>query len=264
LKPHLVVLSTMNESDNHLCSGTPPEGLPLSKDEKRLLDKTPDADREARLQALLMEYHAVTEQTAERTDENTRTPLALQQARLALDIAGLHLDLDNKASAYTFARNVVPIFIEHQAFEDAAMACQYVYLAEHDDSIAAVGQAAWLSVTYPVDPHLTANILNHIIDETPDDSDGGAVAAATAHYVVDIRVNNAQREELKLFTGANLARVAKRHSRVQSQTEFELWVERLELDIPEKLLVRLRNVIDVMVQDDWWFDRDQLQNQIPD
>jgi len=106
--------------------------------------------------------------------------------------------------------------------------------------------------------------LTHIIDETPDDSDGAAVAAATAHYVVDLRAEQAKREELRLFTGANLARVAKRHSKVESQIEFELWVERLELDIPEKFLIRLRNVIDVMVQTDWWFDRDALRDNIPD
>jgi len=27
--------------------------------------------------------------------------------------------------------------------------------------------------------------------------------------------------------------------------------------------VRLRNVVDVLVQDQWWFDREALQEQIP-
>ena len=41
-------------------------------------------------------------------------------------------------------------------------------------------------------------------------------------------------------------------------------MKRLELDNPEKFLVRLRNVVDVLVQEDWWFDREQLQTEIPD
>ncbi len=240
------------------------EGLSLSDEEKRLLDKTPDADRETRLQALLDAFEQVPEISSDTQISEQKKEQSLQHARTALEIAGLLLDLDRKADAWKYARPAVEDLIAHQAFEDAALACQYTYLADQDDAIAAIGQGAWLSVTYPVDPHLTANILTHIIDETPDDSDGGAVAAAVAHYVVDLRGEGEKKEELRLFTGANLARVAKRHSNVESQMQFELWVERLELDVPEKFLVRLRNVIDVMVQTDWWFDRDALTSNIPD
>lgn len=235
--------------------------LSLSEAEKRLLDKTPDADRETRLKVLEAQLQAISPNDDEPGPD---TQQALQRATLWLEMAGLLLDLDRKEEAWDYARPSIEILVAHEAFEDAALACQYVYLSEQFDAIPAIGQAAWLSVTYPVDPHLTANILHHIIDETPDDSDGAAVAAAAAHYVVDIRSTDAQRKDLRLFTGANLARVAKRHSQVESQQMFELWVERLELDIPEKFLVRLRNVIDVMVQFDWWFDRDALQEKIPE
>lgn len=237
--------------------------LNLSDEEKRLLDKTPDADRETRLQALLDDFESNSGSTCATTPYQPGHKNALQRALTALEIAGLLLDLDRKADAWKYARPAIEDLIAEQAFEDAALACQYTYLADQDDAIAAIGQAAWLSVTYPVDPHLTANILTHIIDETPDESDGGAVAAAVAHYVVDLRSEGDKREELRVFTGANLARVAKRHSNVESQTQFELWVERLELDVPEKFLVRLRNVIDVMVQTDWWFDREALLADIP-
>jgi len=234
--------------------------LALSDQEKRLLDKTPDSEREIRLQQLL----DLIESSPIAVHSHTANDLqSLQRANLSLEIAGLYLDLDKKTEAWQYARSTIEIFIAHEAFEDAALACQYVYLSDHEDAITAVGQAAWLAVTYPIDPNLTANILNHIIDETPDDSDGAAVAAATAHYVVDLRAEESSKDELRLFTGANLARVAKRHGNVQSQIQFELWVERLELDIPEKFLVRLRNVIDVMVQTDWWFDREELQRNLP-
>jgi len=237
----------------------PIDSLPLSDEEKRLLDKSPDADREAQLLALLAQLHSM----PDAYEIDPLHPEALTRASIALNVAGLQLDLDHKNDAWFNARSTLEVFIAQQAFEDAAQACQYIYLADQHDAVAAIGQAAWLAVTYPVDPHLTANILTHIIDETPDDSDGAAVAAATAHYVVDLRATDAAREELRLFTGANLARVASRHANVQTQFEFELWVERLELDVPDKFLVRLRNVIDVMVQTDWWFDRDQLHKHLP-
>ncbi|MEE9333149.1 MAG: hypothetical protein V3U65_03560 [Granulosicoccaceae bacterium] len=232
----------------------------LSDEEKRLLDKTPDADRETRLQTLLDELDLIPNSK----EDASSNDLALQKALIGVEIAGLLLDLDRKTDAWGYAQPAIAALVEHEVFEDAALACQYTYLADKSDAIPAIGQAAWLSVTFPIDPHLTANILAHIIDETPDNSDGAAVAAATAHYVVDLRSDGAKRDELRLFTGANLARVAKRHGNVQSQMQFELWVERLELDVPDKFLVRLRNVIDVMVQEDWWFDREALQQTIPE
>lgn len=219
------------------------------------MDNGDHSSRELRLHELLQRYQRIDLDVA--TDN-----AALQHAQIGLDIAGIQLDLDDKDSAWGYARPAVDTFIEHQQFEDAAMAAQYVYLCGKDDAISAIGQAAWLSVTYPVDPHLTSNILDHIIDETPDNSDGAAVAAATAHYVADIRCTTDNAEPIKLFTGAMLARVARRHSNIENQQQFERWVTTLELDEPEKFLVRLRNVVDVMVQEDWWFDREALSNAI--
>jgi hypothetical protein len=50
---------------------------------------------------------------------------------------------------------------------------------------------------------------------------------------------------------------------VQGQEAFSRWFKRLELDDPAKFLVRLRNVVDVLVQENWWFDRDVLQAKLP-
>jgi len=227
-------------------------GIRLSDQEQKMIDQPPAASIEVRLDQLEM------------TLANTAQADTLARARLELDICGLLLDLDRKAEADRRARPLVPLLLEQGQFEDAALACQFIYLSQGDDAVAALGQAAWLAVSYPVNPGLTANILDHIIDETPDDADGAAVAAATAHYVADLRAADEKAEELRLFTGAMLARVARRHSNIQSQSEFDAWVEKMELDQPDRFLVRLRNVIDVMTQDDWWFDREQLQREFSD
>ena len=72
--------------------------------------------------------------------------------------------------------------------------------------------------------------------ETPDNSDGGAVAAATACYLADLRSEGQQRENLLFFTHRLLTDVARRHSKVQEQDIFDFWVERLELNDPGKFL----------------------------
>ena len=237
----------------------PLDHIALSDEEKKLLDKVPDADHETRLVELQVQLDQLNSNEQQDPGAHHRLPRAL----LSIKIAGILLDLDRKSEAWDFARPSVDVLIEEQRFEDAALACQFVYLADQFDAIPAIGQAAWLAVTYPVDPHLTANILNHIIDETPDESDGAAVAAAAAHFVADLRCTDQNRDELRLFTGANLARVARRHSNITTQQDFDQWVDRMELDQPDKFLVRLRNVIDVMVQFDWWFDREHLVSELP-
>jgi hypothetical protein len=68
---------------------------------------------------------------------------------------------------------------------------------------------------------------------------------------------------LFFFTNQLMAKVARRHSDVDSQAEFEASVKKLELDSPKDFLGRLAQVLNVMVQDDWWVDRDALRAKLP-
>ena len=139
-----------------------------------------------------------------------------------------------------------------------------LYESGQADSLIALGHGLWLGVTFPIDPEISVILLSHVVEDTPDDSDGAAVAAATACFIADIRAaEGADKERLSFFAQQLLGQVARRHSGIESQEQFDLWVERLELNEPDKFLVRLRNVVDVLVQDQWWFDREALQEQIP-
>jgi len=89
------------------------------------------------------------------------------------------------------------------------------------------------------------------------------VAATVAHYVVDLRAEGRQREDLMFYTNQLLATVARRHSNVLDQEAFGRWFKKLELEDPAKFLPRLRNVVDVLVQDEWWIDRDAIRAKLP-
>ena len=118
-------------------------------------------------------------------------------------------------------------------------------------------------MTFPVDPELSVALLQDIIDETPDDSDGAAVAAAVAAYIVDLRAEGKEHESLSFFTNQMLGAVARRHSSIENQEAFDQWISRLELNDPIRFLPRLRNVVDVLVQDNWWIDREAIQATLP-
>lgn len=186
-----------------------------------------------------------------------------ERGKLFLEKARMLVSLGRNDQAWSFARPAVDLFIQVQDFEQAADACDVLYNTEQDGSISALGQGIWLAVTYPVDLQLALALLQHLVEETPDHSDGAAVAAATASYLVDLRGDEKQMESLGFFANQLLGQVARRHSNVNSQEEFDAWFQRLELQDPAKFLPRLRNVVDVLVQDDWWFERESLQEKLP-
>jgi hypothetical protein len=185
------------------------------------------------------------------------------RAEIELQIARTLVELRRGAEAWAVGRRAFDTFIETEDFESAADLCEVLFRAEQSGSLCALGQGIWLAVTYPMDPDLSVELLSHVVEETPDDADGAAVAATTALFLADLRAEGKQRDNLMFFAGQMLGQVARRHSGIDTQEAFDMWMERLELREPDKFLVRLRNVVDVLVQDEWWFDRERLQQRLP-
>jgi len=188
---------------------------------------------------------------------------SLEQAQLLIEKGYTFLDLNQRTDAWWTAQSAFNTFLAAEQWEGAVQACHILFLADQPASLVALGNGVWLAVTFPIDPELSVALLEQLVNETPDDSDGAAIAAATAHYIVDLRAKEKEQENLLFFTGQLLAKVARRHSQVETQTDFEAWFKQLELDSPADFLGRLAQILEVMVQDDWWYDRDVLRAQLP-
>ena len=215
-----------------------------------------DLGQFAQLEARLVDLREQLRGLPESAGERERAALQLEMAR-ALQVLG------RGAEAWPVGRLAFDAFAAAEDWERAADACDVLYQADQDGSLAALGQGVWLGVTFPIDPEISVHLLSHVVDDTPDDADGAAVAAATAAFLADLRApEGPDRDRLVFFANQLLGRVARRHGRVADQDAFDGWVRRLELDEPDKFLVRLRNVVDVLVQDDWWIDRDAIQSQL--
>jgi len=187
----------------------------------------------------------------------------LRRADLLLQLGRALVRLEKRTEAWAAAREAFDLYLAEQAWEGAAQACDILFLADQPQSLAALGQGIWLAVTYPVDPELSVALLQHVVDETAPDADGAAVAAVMAYYLADLRAREPQREHLLIYANQVLATVARRHSGVEGQQDFNQWIEDMELNDPARFLPRLRNIVDVLVQDDWWFDREALQAALP-
>ena len=189
---------------------------------------------------------------------------ALERNKLKLEIASDYLALEEKSAAWQTAQETLPCFLDEQHWQEAVEAYDVMYQSDQPESVQALAHGVWLAVTFPVAPQTTIAMLQHIVDETPSDSDGAAVAAMTAHYIAGLRASEDQRESLQFLTTQIIAQVARRHSQVNDQDMLEFWLDKLELRDPAVFLPRLAKVLEIIVEDRWWFDRDQLRRLIPD
>ena len=188
----------------------------------------------------------------------------IDRARVRLDIAETLLGLQRKKESWDIGREIFDVFAAEEAWADAIETCDVLFQCEQPESLVALGNGIWLSITYPVPAQLTVAMLQHVIDETPETSDGAAVAAMAAHYIADLRTEGEEHDSLTFFTNQIVAGVAKRHRGIENDPEMiKLWVEILELNDVNELLSRLSIMLDSIVEDNWWVDRDALRAKLP-
>jgi hypothetical protein len=187
----------------------------------------------------------------------------VHRAHVLLDIGEALIGLDRGAEAWETVRPLVEPLVAADAWQEAVEACDVLYRAEQEESIRALGHGVWLSVTYPVKAQTTVAMLGHIVDETPEQADGAAVAAMMAHYIAGLRTEGRERDSLMFLTTQIIARVARRHRGIEDQETLDTWIEMYELNNTETLLQRLARMLDAIVGDQWWFDRDELRARLP-
>jgi len=191
---------------------------------------------------------------------------SLERANLQLQIAEIMLDIAENGmieAAWGLAKEAFTIYMEHDDIEASVNALDCLYRTELPSAVVALGHAMWLSVTYPIDIDLSIMMMKNLIDDTPDKSDGAAVAAVTAHYLADLRTEGEKRESVMFLTTNLIAQVSERHSNVSDQAQLNFWMEKLELNDPQLFLPKLAQVIDALVAENWWFDRDEIRAKLP-
>jgi hypothetical protein len=194
---------------------------------------------------------------------DAQTPL-LERAHVVLDMGEAMLGLERYKDAWDKVRPLLEPLVEAGAWQEAVETCDILYRSEQPDSIVALGHGVWLGVTFPIQAHTTVGMLNHVVDETPEDSDGAAVVAMVAHYIAGLRTEGRERDNLTFLTNQVIAKVARRHRGIEDQETLETWIEMYELNNIERLFPRLALIINAIVGENWWFDRDALRERIPE
>ena len=165
-----------------------------------------DLGQQAQIEGQLVEMQQQLEQLPESAS-------AMQRAALKLEIGRSLQVLERGDEAWPITYTALGILLTEQQWEAAADACNVLYESNQPDSLIALGHGIWLGVTFPIDPEISVNLLSHVVDDTPDDSDGAAVAAATACFIADVRASEGpDKERLTFFSQQLLGRVARLNS----------------------------------------------------
>jgi hypothetical protein len=192
-----------------------------------------------------------------------KSATAIDKARINLDMAEANIGLGKTNQAWELARQAFDAFVADESWQDAVEACEVMYNTQEPANIIALAHGIWISITYPISAQTTITMLNYVVEESPDNSDGAAVAARTAHYIADLRASEDEHEELSFIAKNLLFGVAQRHGKVTSQQELDLWMERLNLTDPADFLPKMGRILDIIVVDQWWIDRDDLRSRLP-
>ena len=190
---------------------------------------------------------------------NESTP-AEERIKALLEIGRIQVERYKGADAWEKAWTAFMLAQDDELWELAVEACDVMFLSEGPDALVALGHALWLGITFPIDPEITVAMLQHLVEESPEEADTRAVAATVAHYVTSMRCG--PDDDLTFFTSQMLASVADKHSHVTDQTTFDMWHRTLQLDKPEVFLPKLSGAVDQLVEDKWWIDRDAIRAKL--
>ena len=179
-----------------------------------------------------------------------------------LELSRTLLDLGESEAAFAMAREVLDAGIQAERYEAAASACEVMYLSERSESVPALGHGLWLALACPMDPELVWRMLHHLVEETPNHSDGAAVAAMLAYFLMEKRAVGAERGRLIFLAQQQVAEVAKRHRGITDEETIGTWVKMHDLDDVDVLLERMASILDTITPT-WWFDREAARARFP-
>ena len=219
---------------------------------RRLKDRLIDGG-EAAGQSAQQQRRLTLERELERPDLKDSERLDAQ-----LELSRILLDLNEPAAAFEAGRAALDAGIRAARYEAAASACQVMYLSEQPEAMPALGHGLWLALACPMDPELTWQMLRHLVEETPAHSDGAAVAAMLAYFLMEKRAVGAERDRLIFLARQQVAEVAERHRGITDEEAIGIWVQMYDLDDVDVLLERMARVLDAITPA-WWFDREALR-----
>ncbi len=104
--------------------------------------------------------------------------------------------------------------------------------------------------------------LFHLLNTLGSKHEIAGPIAALAHLIAKNRTPEHKDHDLALGQAQQMFNLVCENAGIVGDDAFQKWVKANQLDNPNHYVPIVMNCLDIMVGDDWWFDRDKLQAEM--
>jgi hypothetical protein len=126
----------------------------------------------------------------------------------------------------------------------------------------ALAQRVWVGLKSDAPAADVVLSLFHLLNTLGSKHEIAGPIAALAHLIAKNRTPDHEDRDLAMGQAQQMFNLVCENLGVVGEEPFQKWVASSKLDDPNHYIPIVMNCLDIMVGDDWWFDREQLQKEM--
>ncbi|HIJ84290.1 MAG TPA: hypothetical protein HPQ00_08810, partial [Magnetococcales bacterium] len=126
----------------------------------------------------------------------------------------------------------------------------------------ALAQRIWVGLKTETPASEVVLALFHLLNTLGPRHDVAGPIAALAHFMAKHRTPDHPDRDLAMGQAQQMFHRVCEEKGVVGEEAFKIWVKHSRLDDPNHYVPIVMHLLDVMVGDVWWFDRDLLQKEL--
>lgn len=126
----------------------------------------------------------------------------------------------------------------------------------------ALAQRIWVALKTETPASECVLALFHLLNTLGPRHDVAGPIAALAHFLAKHRTPNHPDRELAMGQAQQMFHRVCEEKGVVGEESFKIWVKNNRLDDPNHYVPIVMHCLEVMVGDEWWFDRSLLQREL--
>ncbi|MBF0381120.1 MAG: hypothetical protein HQL69_08880 [Magnetococcales bacterium] len=126
----------------------------------------------------------------------------------------------------------------------------------------ALAMRVWICLKSDAPGYEVVLSLFHLLNTLTAKHEVAGPIAALAHLMAKTRTPDHEDRDLAMGQSQQMFNMICEYHKIIGEEAFHKWVAGNKLDDPNHYIPIVMNCLDIMVGDDWWFDREQLQKEM--
>ncbi|MBF0415520.1 MAG: hypothetical protein HQL79_07095 [Magnetococcales bacterium] len=126
----------------------------------------------------------------------------------------------------------------------------------------ALAQRIWVALKTDIPVSEVVLALFHLLNTLGPQHEVAGPIAALAHFMAKHRSSNDPDRELAMGQAQQMFHRVCEEKGIVGEEAFQIWVKNSRLDDPNHYVPVVMHCLEIMVGDEWWFDRSLLQKEL--